>query len=281
METLSIQHWLMQARHSLKYVDYPELEARLLLGKALEKGRPWIIAHSEATLTPDKQSSADQLLAARLSGRPLPYVLGEWEFYGLPFYINEHTLIPRPETELLVESALAFLKNRSEASMVADVGTGSGCIAVSIARNNTNCMITATDISFQALEVSKENCQRHTVDDRVMLVNLDLLRGLRTRFHLICANLPYIPSTTLEGLDVKEHEPVRALDGGKDGLDFIRTLLSESRDCLHPGGMLLAEIEYTQEASALSLAQAYFPESGIQIKKDLSGHPRLLVINYR
>jgi len=281
METLSIQHWLMQARHSLKNIDYPELEARLILGKALEKDNPWLIAHSEVRLNYDQQASADQLLRARLGGQPLPYTLGEWEFYGLSFYVNKHALIPRPETELLVETALAFLKKRDDVSMVADVGTGSGCIAVSIAQNYANCLITASDISFHALKVTQKNCQRHTVDDRVMLMNMDLLSGLRTKFHLICANLPYIPSTTLEGLDVKKHEPVRALDGGQDGLDFIRTILSESRDCLHPGGMLLVEIEYTQEAPVLRLAQAFFPESGIQIKKDLSGHPRLLVINYR
>lgn len=279
METLSIQHWLMQARQSLTNVDYPELEARLILGKVLGRGKPWLMAHSEVFLTSDQTVSAAQMLAARLKGLPLPYLLGEWEFYGLPFYVNEYTLIPRPETELLVETALAFLNHCSEVSSIADVGTGSGCIAISITQNYRNCQITASDISFQALKVARQNCQRHDVAEWVSLVNLDLLQGLRTKFHLICANLPYIPSATLEGLEVKKHEPVTALDGGHDGLDFIRTLLRESRDHLHPGGMLLAEIEYTQEAPVLSLAQSYFPEYGIQIKKDLSGLPRLLVIN--
>lgn len=281
METLSIQHWLMQARQSLINVDYPELEARLILGKVLRRDKAWLMAHSEVYLTSDQTFLASQLLAARISGQPLPYVLGEWEFYGIPFYVNEHTLIPRPETELLVETALVFLNFQSEVSSIADVGTGSGCIAISIANNYPNCHIIASDISLQALKVARQNCLRHDMGDRVSLVNLDLLRGLTTKFHLICANLPYIPSTTLEKLKVKQHEPVTALDGGKDGLDFIRTLLRDSRDHLHPGGMLLAEIEYTQETPVLSLAQAYFPDSGIQIKKDLSGLPRLLVINYR
>ena len=257
MEVNSIQHWLMQARKSLETVEYPELEARLILGKAIGRDKTWLAAHPESTLSSEILTAVDQLLQTRLSGKPLPYILTEWEFFGLSFFVNEHVLIPRPETELLVEEALAFLKKQKGYCKAADIGTGSGCIAVSIAKYHPGVTITAADISHDALQTAKNNCARHAVLDRVHLVHMNLMAGLNTRFHLICANLPYIPSKTLDNLPVKNHEPILALDGGVDGLDYIKTLLMQARDKLHPEGQLLAEIEYTQEKAVMSLANTF------------------------
>lgn len=259
--------------------DTPGLDAQVLLAKVTGKPRAWVLAHPEAPLT-GSRAAALEALAQRLSdGEPLPYLLGEWEFFGLSFEVTPDVLIPRPETELLVESAIARLKDlRGDNLRVADVGTGSGCIAISLAVTVPGVRVTATDISAEALEVARRNAVRHGVEERVEFQCCNLLPDSPADFHLIVANLPYIPTRTLCKLPVYRREPTLALDGGTDGLSAIRSLIEQAPERLAPGGMLLMEIEASEGAAVLSLACDAFSEAEVHLHKDVAGHDRLLEV---
>ncbi|MDQ3006431.1 MAG: peptide chain release factor N(5)-glutamine methyltransferase [Chloroflexota bacterium] len=269
--------------------DTPALDASVLIAHVLNKPRSWVMAHNELTLTTEQQKQLDNSLIRLKSGEPFPYILGHWEFFGLQFDITPDTLIPRPETELLVERAIAWLQVHPAKRSVADVGTGSGAIAVSIAVNIPDAKILATDISSGALQVAKRNAEKFGVSERIKFAECDLLphpfpplplgEGLGVRaFDLICANLPYIPTKTLHDLPIYSREPALALDGGEDGLDPFRKLLKLSPPWLAPDGMMLLEIESTLGSQALPLADTAFPEARISLHKDLAGKDRLLQI---
>lgn len=247
-------------------------EAELILAKAMGTTREWIIAHPEAELNEEGRARFDEMIAQMNHGVPLPYVLGEWEFFGLMFKVNQHVLIPRPETELLVETAIRY-----QPSAICDVGTGSGIIAVTLAKKLSDPEIFATDISGEALKVAKENAQRHGVADRIKFIRGDLLEGVG-KVNMICANLPYIPTQELETLEVIKHEPRLALDGGDNGLRLIERLLDTARDHVLPHGVILAEIAANEGEAAWRLANTYFPSAQSEVKKDLAGLDRLLVI---
>jgi release factor glutamine methyltransferase len=259
--------------------DSPGQDAQLLLAEVLNRSRTWLAAHAEAALTPAELESVEGAVARLEAGEPLPYVIGHWEFFGLDFGLTPDVLIPRPETELLVEKAIAFLRAASGRLTVADVGTGSGAIGIAIARHVPTSHIVATDISAPALEIAKQNALKHKLADRIEYIHCDLLPpDHETRFDLICANLPYIPTHTLQNLRVYRREPTIALDGGADGLDLIRRLLGKSTEHLARGGVMMLEIESTQGAMAVSLAQSAFPAARIVLHKDLADHDRLLDI---
>lgn len=269
--------------------DTPALDASVLIAHVLNKPRSWVMAHHELTLTAKQQKQLDDSLTRLKIGEPFPYILGHWEFFGLQLDVTPDTLIPRPETELLVEKAIAWLQAHPAKRSVADVGTGSGAIAVSVAVNVSDAKILATDISYKALQVAKRNAKKIGVSERIKFAECDLLphpfsplppgEGLGVReFNLICANLPYIPTSTLHGLPIYNREPTLALDGGEDGLDPFRKLLNLSPDWLAPDGMMLLEIESTLGSQALALANIAFPEARISLHKDLAGRDRLLQI---
>ena len=262
----------------------PALDASVLLGHILNQPRTWVLAHPELTLSLEQRNHLNDSLLRLERGEPFPYVLGQWEFFGMKFEVTPDVLIPRPETELLVERAIAWLQESPGRRAVADVGTGSGVIAVSIAIYVADAMIMATDISSEALEIAEMNAQKYDVAQRIELIQADLLpftpAFFTTEQHLdlICANLPYIPSETLRGLTVFGREPTLALDGGKDGLELIRRLLQMGPKWLAPNGMMLLEIEATRAIQALDLACELFSEATIQLHKDLAGRDRLLEI---
>jgi release factor glutamine methyltransferase len=264
--------------------DTPELDARVLLANILDKPRTWIEAHPETLLTRTQLATVKKAVSRLEAGEPLPYVLGRWEFFGLDLEITSDVLIPRPETELLVERAIKWLQAAPERRTVADVGTGSGCIAVAITKNIYDAKIMATDISRPALEIAHRNARRHNVAKRIDFVQCDLLPPhpdpfpTDLHFDLICANLPYIPTQTLQGLSVYGREPTLALDGGVDGLDIVRHLLRIAPEWLAPNGMILLEIEASQGMSALSLAYDAFDSAEFHLHQDLAGHDRLLEI---
>ena len=271
--------------------DTPDLDAQVLLAHLTGKPRTWLAAHPETPLSGPELDSARQALSALEAGTPLPYILGHWEFFGLDFEVTPDVLIPRPETELLVEQAILWLQASPKRRTVADIGTGSGAIAVSIARNVPDARVLATDISRAALEVAKHNAQKFNLQDRIEFVECDLLpsssfitsTSLSASFHpssfdLICANLPYIPTETLEHLPIFGREPTLALNGGSDGLDPIRRLLKIAPEWLAPEGLILLEIEATLGAQALSLAHDKFPSARIALHSDLSGKDRLIEI---
>jgi len=278
--TSNVQDWLLEARQLLSGCsDQPALEAQVLLGHVLEQPRPWIVAHPKAPLSPAQDKTLASLLAQRLLGAPLPYLIGHWEFFRLDFIVNNNVLIPRPETEFLVEEALDWLRGRRQPLLAADVGTGSGCIAVALACHMPNLVVIASDLSRGALQVATQNVLRHGLGGRVHLLQTDLLMGCVGPFDLLSANLPYIPSATLKGLEVATHEPLLALDGGPDGLRLTERLLSQSVSCIAPGGLLLFEIEASQGESAAEAAFRFFPDAAIRVLPDLAGKPRLLKIN--
>jgi len=252
------------------------LDAQVLLAHILNKSRAWVLAHPEVQLSDLQQEKLADALAQLESNIPLPYVLGHWEFFGLDFIINPTTLIPRPETELLIENALAWLQEHPKARHGADVGTGSGCIAVTLAKHTPNLIITATDISPEALEIARANAKKHHVDRQIRFIQTNLLHVDGRPFDIICANLPYIPTATLHALEVFGREPTLALDGGLDGLDLIRSLLTDGYSQLAPGGLLLLEIDSSHGADALTLVQGVFPGADVRLIHDLSGRDRLI-----
>jgi release factor glutamine methyltransferase len=261
------------------YTDTPRLDAQVLIAHVTGKPRSWILAHPEAHLAPDQLESYTQASTRLEHGEPLPYILGHREFYGLDFLVTPQVLIPRPETELLVEHALDWLRRHPERRWATDIGTGSGCIAVTLAASIPDLRLQASDISHSALEVALLNAQKHHVANRIEFIQADLLDFPHHKpFDLLCANLPYIPSASLPALSVSDWEPSLALDGGIEGLDLIHRLLVQARPHLAPEALMLLEIESTKRLSVLSLAQKLLPGSISQVYQDLSGCDRLLAI---
>jgi len=256
----------------------PLLDAQALLGHFLGRTRTWVLAHPEAHLSSGQEHALRDALSRLEAGQPLPYVLGHWEFYGLDFYITPETLIPRPETELLVEQALSWSRTSSKRLRAADIGTGSGCIAVSLALYAPKVHVFGCDISLTALRVAKANANRHRVSGKVDFVQCDLLAPVKVQFDLICANLPYIPTEALHSLKVYQREPELALDGGEYGVGQIRRLLNEAETALAPCGLLLLEIEASSGAAVHSLAREAFPKADVQVLHDLAGRERFVSI---
>ncbi len=276
---MRIEDWLAKAHSQLSgRAEQPALEAQVLLAHVLGQPRAWVIAHPEFAITNPQGQMLDILLEKRRQGEPLPYLLGHWEFYGLDFLVNPAVLIPRPETELLVEEALSWIRDGKKNIQGIDIGAGSGCIAVSLAKCVSDLHMVATDVSRPALDTCALNAARHGVQDRVALVQADLLAPLRGPFDLVCANLPYIPTHKLAGLEVTRHEPPRALDGGADGLRLVERLLGQAAACMAAESLLLLEIESGQRAQALNIAAHSFPNAAVQVLNDLAGLPRLLRI---
>ena len=249
----------------------------LLLGQALSQPKTWLLTHPEVEIQPDEFNTLQKALSRLLQGVPLPHILGEWEFYGRPFIVSPSVLIPRPETELLVERAIALARPLPH-PLIADVGTGSGAIAVTLAANLPQAALIATDISRPALTIARQNASRHAASS-IRFLQADLLQPLAAPFDLICANLPYIPTATLQGLAVAQWEPTLALDGGPSGLDLIDQLLRQAQARLAPAGSLLLEIEATLGQATLSLARSVFPHAEIHVRQDLAGRDRLIEVH--
>ncbi|MBI3162152.1 MAG: peptide chain release factor N(5)-glutamine methyltransferase [Chloroflexi bacterium] len=272
------------ARQIESFSDTPQLDAQVLIAHIIGKPRSWVAAHGDAPLTDPQIDSAQQAFTRLKDGEPLPYILGCWEFFGLELDITHDVLIPRPETELLVEKAIARLKANPRQRNVADVGTGSGAIAVSIAMHVPDVHVYATDISRAALNVARRNAEKFHVHHKIKFAECDLLPNKnveRSMFNVVCANLPYIPTTTLRQLPIYGKEPTLALDGGADGLDLFRRLFQLAPRWLAPQGMLLLEIESTLGMRALSLAYDSFTDVSIHLRQDLAGKDRLLEIVFK
>ena len=276
---LTVSRALACARDALAaHSETAALDAQTLLAAITRRGRAWLLAHPEARLTPRQHRRLLRACTRLAQGEPLPYVLGRWHFYGREFAVTPAVLIPRPETETLVEHALAWLRVHPHRPRVADVGTGSGVLAITLAAENPTVRLTATDISPAALEVARRNARRHAVADRIAFVETDLLAALTGPFDLIVANLPYIPTAELAGLPVVRHEPRQALDGGADGLAVLRRLLAQAQTRLAPGGALLLEIAADQGQAARAAAREAFPAAEIALYPDLAGRDRVLAV---
>ncbi|GAI02081.1 unnamed protein product, partial [marine sediment metagenome] len=214
----------------------------------------------------------------RLNGEPTAYITGHREFYGLDFYVDPRVLIPRPESELLVETALGLAQNHPLFT-IAEIGTGCGAIAISLALSLPEAKIYATDISAAALEVALVNCQKHGVIDRVHLLQGDMLDPVPEPVDLIIANLPYVKQSKLAPMSPARFEPLLALDGGSDGTERIRQLCRQVDSKLLPGGFLLLEIGQGQRGAVIAFLHTIFPDGEIEVVPDLSGIDRVISLS--
>ena len=265
-------------RDRLREIDQPHQIALVLLAHVLGKPKTWLLAHPETHLTKAQANQMESLLCRLEAGEPLPYLLGKQEFFGLEFEVNPSVLIPRPETEFMVETALSWLAVQSGARKGVDVGTGSGCIAVSLVSNCPDLQMLATDLSKEALGVAARNAQKHNTFDRILFEQVDLLPDTIGKTDLICANLPYIPTAKLPDVNSLPWEPSLALDGGEYGLELIERLLARSVSILNTPGLILLETEETLGAQTVQLARRYFPAAEITLYQDLSKRDRLVTI---
>lgn len=259
--------------------DEADLEANWILMKATGLERSVLLSHPEQEMTDEAQKCLETLVSGREQGTPLPYLLGSWGFFGLDFKVTPAALIPRPETEMLVETALKWLRENPDVCEGADIGTGSGCIAVSLLKTCSRLRMKAVDISEDALAVARENAESQEVFDRFTPIRGNLCEPLQPLPRLICANLPYIPSETCAELETAKHEPLTALDGGMDGFTLYREMFADISSRIPERSMLiLCEIEYRQRELALETARLFFPKAGFRVENDLAGNPRLLRI---
>jgi release factor glutamine methyltransferase len=262
----------------------PRREAGSLLSHTTGRDSAFLITHADESLNAEQLSNFRAFVARRVAGEPFQYIAGRQEFYGLEFEVNGDVLIPRPETELLVEEALELLKG-SEAPLICDVGTGSGCIAVTLLHERADARGYALDISPEALHVAARNAARHGVGERIRFLVSDCFDALlgnehtEVRFDLIASNPPYVAEGDLDGLqrEVREHEPRVALTPGGDGLSVIRRLLAEAPRFLKPGGHLILEIGFNQHERVAALTD---PRTWtlIDIHRDLQGIPRTVAL---
>jgi len=282
-ETMTISEALGVAARRLESagVGQPRRESSSLLKYVLDRPAAFIIAHPEYALSESEALSFEEVVARRSAREPFQYIVGEQEFYGLRFEVRPGVLIPRPETELLVEAALTVLSPIEEPSFL-EVGVGSGCVSISILHNLKRAVATAVDVSDRALILSESNARRHGVAERLALRSGNLFEGIDDRYHLIVSNPPYVPLRDLSDMqaEVARFEPHQALFGGTDGLVIIRELVSGAPKFLAPGGHLLIEIGHDQSRSVQSMLDENIWEMPEPLL-DLQGFERVIKIRLR
>lgn len=269
--------------------DSAHLEAEMLLMYLLGLSRAQLYLRLEEELEEGVGQGLLPLVQRRLQGEALAYILGRVEFFGRDFLVDHRVLIPRADTELLVEKALELIQSRYVAHRlpcrVADIGTGSGAIAISLAAHAPGCTVYATDISPAALELAAHNCRLHGVQGRITLLHGDMLAPLPEPVDLLVGNLPYVSDLDLIPLmqdgtaEVWLGAPVVALSGGEDGLDKIRQLLKEASPKVRDGGSILLEIGWDHGTAAYDLALAHFPRARVSLSRDLAGVDRMVWID--
>ena len=262
------------------------IEARILLGHITKLSPVDIYTQPEQTLSQEQERSLHTLVERRLCREPTAYIINQKEFYGIDFYIDSHVLIPRPETELLVDTALNLAKSNRNGPLrpllIADIGTGCGAIAISLALNLPEGKFYAIDISPSALEIAKFNCEHHGVTEQVTLLQGNLLAPIPEPIDLMIANLPYIRSSELKKLspEIIKFEPRMAIDGGKNGLDQISQLLKQAKGKINPNGCLLLEIGQNQEKEVSYLIYRHLKEISFEFIPDFNGINRVVKINF-
>ncbi|AQS60393.1 peptide chain release factor N(5)-glutamine methyltransferase [Desulforamulus ferrireducens] len=284
---MNLRQALTMGRELLKLHNSPSyaLDAQILLSKVTGLDRTALLLKEDMILTEEQQRQYKSLLERRAWGEPVAYLTGTKEFMGLEFLVTPAVLIPRPDTELMVETALTFLQTEGEHPLAVDVGTGSGAIAISLAHYVPGLQVYAIDLSAAALEIAQKNATLHRVDQRVKFLQGNLLQpispDLQGQVSAITANLPYIPSGEIAGLmpDVKDYEPHLALDGGCDGLDLYRLLIPQAYGLLKTGGLLLMEIGPGQGEGAQRLLPT--AQWQTEVKLDLAGRERLVIAQKR
>jgi release factor glutamine methyltransferase len=276
----SVKAQLAAARATLAAagIPLPWLDAEILVAHVIHSTRERLHSHPDRRLTVVQRARLRRLTSRRVARVPVPYLIGEREFYGHTLRVTPAVLIPRPSSELLVELAVDWLNTHPTARRVIDLGTGSGAVAIAVAKAVRRVRIEARDVSARALHVATENIRRHRLVRRIRAVRGDLLRGAAPA-DLILANLPYIPEALRRVRPRElEYEPALALDGGRDGLALIRIALEQAPAAVKPGGLVLFECDPAQTRRIVRLALQHWPTADVTVHKDLAGLDRVVRI---
>lgn len=282
---MTIKDIIIEYSQKLEHIsDTPRLDVEILLEKALgDVDSLYIRLNLNKEVTEDEFNIFNNLIEDRLNGRPIAYIVGNREFMGLDFYVQEGVLIPRPDTEALVEEIIELCKDKKDLSLL-DIGTGSGAITVSLAKYLNNADVKSFDISEIALQIGKKNAINNNVEDKIEFIKSDLFSAIKDtdiQFDVIVSNPPYIPRKDIETLhtQVKDYEPYNALEGGEDGLDFYRDITEQSVNYLKQNGILAYEVghDQAQDVAEIMKNNGY---TKIYTKKDLQGIDRV-VIGYK
>jgi len=275
-----IRQALVNGRRMLEEYEIEDapLEAEILLRDVLKKTRAELHLEFDSELSPHQYAAFRQLIRRRCRDEPTAYILGRREFYGRDFLVDNRVLVPRPETELLVEKAIEFARDY-EAPLLADVGTGCGAVAIVLALELSESTVYATDVSADALTVARKNCRKHGVELSVRLLKGSLLDVLPEPVDIITANLPYVRKADLPQTGPVSTEPRLAIDGGFDGLEQIRQLCRQAGNKLNPHGHLLLEVGQGQAEAVTILLRGLFPMAQIQMVPDLSGIDRVISLS--
>ena len=270
-------------KSQLIHSSSPYLDARILLEDVTKSNHSQIVAHPELELDTEQEHLFRQLIQRAAAGEPIPYITGHAYFAGLQFIVDPTVLIPRPETEILVNAAVDWANsssNHQKTLRIADIGTGSGCIAIALAVKLREASIVAVDSSKSALQIARKNAELHEVSNQITFLPGNLLDSIQSVPDLIVANLPYIADHEWSLVDdgVKWFEPASALKGGIDGLEMIGRLLKEAKIKLAPGGAIFLEIGWQQGIESRRIAEELFPVDTIEVSADYAGHDRLLSI---
>ncbi len=259
-------------------IEDASLEAEVLLREVLQKTRVEIFLELDSRLSSQEYAAFRRSIRRRCMDEPTAYILGRREFYGRNFLVDDRVLVPRPETELLVEKAVEFARDY-DAPLLADVGTGCAAVAITLALELPEAIVYATDISGDALRVARKNCRKHGVSIRVNLLKGNLLAMLPQSVDIITANLPYVRKSDLPVAGPVSAEPRLALNGGVDGLQRIRQLCRQAGDKLRPSGHMLLEIGQDQSEAVTMLLRSLFPGAKIEVLPDLSGIDRVVCLS--
>lgn len=271
------QHKLIQAE-----VASPRLDAEVLMAESLNISRTELMTYPARVLSPVETENFRSKIERRVLREPVCHITGVQEFWSLEFSVNEKVLTPRPETEILVEQCLKALAKISSPLKILDLGTGSGILAITLAKEIPQSQVTAIEKS--ALEVARKNASRHAVTDRIRFMSVDMMKAdWQGPYHLIVSNPPYIESENLLNCmpEVRQYEPVRALDGGRDGLDYYRFIVPMAWEKLEDDGLLALEIGHTQAAAVVALMESGSGYQDIQVVQDYSGYDRVVLARKR
>ncbi|SHJ65261.1 peptide chain release factor N(5)-glutamine methyltransferase [Paramaledivibacter caminithermalis] len=280
---ITIHKALQEARDKLENkTATPLLDAQVILCHVLKVDKLYLIMHKERILTKEEVYEYNEMIKKRLCGVPVQYIIGKQEFMGLDFHVEEGVLIPRPDTEILVEKVLNSIDKDDKYNIV-DIGTGSGAITISLAKYMEGSHVYSIDISKKALDIAAKNAESHGVLSRITFLNGSLFKplndiGVEGQIDILVSNPPYIPTADIENLqiEVSKFEPKLALDGGEDGLDFYREIINTAPKYVRSGGLIALEVGHDQARRVIELMKEKKGYVDIEITKDLSGIERVV-----
>ncbi len=276
---MNIEEILKKEINNLKQnnIENSTLKAKILLANILKVKKEYLLIHSEEQVKQEDKIKYENCIKELIKGKPLQYITNKQEFMGLNFYVDENVLIPQPDTEILVEKAIEIAET-TQKNKILDMCTGSGCIAIALAKKINNAQITAVDISNSALNVANKNVINNNVENKIIFINSDMFNNIEEKFDIIVSNPPYIETETINKLEIEvQNEPHLALDGGIDGLKFYKIIANNAFKYLNENGYLLLEIGYNQQNSVTQLLQDTGKYKNIETIKDLGGNYRVVI----